>query len=103
MNLNAIYAQSPDCLLEDMDGELLLYNPVNATTLHLNGSSAVVWDLCDGRQSVETIIASLMQAFPDQSDQIAADVEAVITDLASQSALVEVVAQSSVETPDQAS
>ena len=102
MNLNAIYAQSPDCLLEDMDGELLLYNPVNATTLHLNGSSAVVWDLCDGRQSVETI-ASLMQAFPDQSDQIAADVEAVITDLASQSALVEVVAQSSVETPDQAS
>ena len=97
MNLNAIYAQSPDCLLEDMDGELLLYNPVNTTTLHLNGSSAVVWELCDGKQSVEAIIASLIKAYPEQSGQIAADVEAVITDLASQSALVEVLVEASAE------
>ncbi|HAU67008.1 MAG TPA: hypothetical protein DCW52_01275 [Gammaproteobacteria bacterium] len=89
MNLNAIYVQSPECLLENMDGELLLYNPINTTTLHLNGSSAVVWDLCDGKQTIESIIESLQEAFPDQSDQIAADVEAVITDLVSQAALVE--------------
>ena len=97
MNPKAIYVQSPECLLENMDGELLLYNPINTTTLHLNGSSAVVWDLCDGKQTVESIVASLQDAFPDQSDQIAADVETVIADLVLQSALVEVLAQTSVE------
>ncbi len=91
MDLKAIYTQAPECLLEDMDGELLLYNPVNATTLHLNGSSAVVWEMCDGLRSVEAIVAVLQEAFPEQAGQISDDVVEVINDLQQQAALVEVV------------
>lgn len=91
MDLKAIYAQAPECLLEDMDGELLLYNPINATTLHLNGSSAVVWEMCDGQRSVEAIVAVLQEAFPEQAGQISDDVVEVINDLQQQAALVAVV------------
>ncbi len=90
MDLKAIYAQAPECLLEDMDGELLLYNPVNATTLHLNGSSAVVWEMCDGQRSVEDIVAVLQQTYPEQAAQISEDVVEVIDDLQQQAALVQV-------------
>ena len=82
-----VYKQAEDCLLEDMDGEMLLYNPENATTLHLNGPSIVVWELCDGKRSVQDIIDMVMEAYPDQSDQISNDVQSVIKDLSSRTVL----------------
>ena len=77
-------------MLEDMDGELLLYNPVSATTLHLNDSSAVVWELCDGTRSVDVIVAALQEVFPQQAEQIKSDVDEVIAHLVSSAALQEV-------------
>ena len=70
-----------------MDGELLVYYPPTASTLHLNGPSAVVWQLCDGERSCAEIISTVEQAFPDQVPQIAGDVKSVITDLASRGVL----------------
>jgi hypothetical protein len=64
-----------------MDGEMLLYNPSNATTLHLNGPSAIVLELCSGDNSVATIIHTLQQAYPAQKDQIESDVVAVVKEL----------------------
>ena len=90
MDTNKIYARAPECLLEDMDGELLLYNPTTATTLHLNDSSAVIWELCDGERSVGDIVGALQEVFPKQAEQITADVDQVITDLLQKSVLQEV-------------
>lgn len=90
MNLNTIYAQAPECLLEDMDGELLLYNPTTATTLHLNNSSAVVWELCNGERSLGDIVAALEEAFPGQAEQIKEDVAQVVQELGNSAALVKV-------------
>jgi len=81
MNLEGQYQQVPECLLEDMDGEALLYNPHNATTLHLNGPSRIVWGLCNGEHSVAEMIEALQEAYPAQADQIEADVVAVIKEL----------------------
>jgi hypothetical protein len=81
MNLENHYQKTPECLLEDMDGEMLLFNPGNATTLHLNGPSALVWELCNGDNSVATIIHSLQHAYPAQAGQIEGDVVAVIKEL----------------------
>lgn len=78
---SSIYKQVEECLLEDMDGELLLYNPATAVTLHLNGPSAIVWQLIDGQRSVAEIVDVVLEAYPDQSDQIQDDVVEVITDL----------------------
>lgn len=87
MNNLEVYKQADDCLLEDMDGEMLLYNPKNATTLHLNGPTVIVWELCDGERSVQQIIDLVKDAYPEQSEQIADDITAVITDLSSRDVL----------------
>lgn len=84
------YIQVEGCLLEQMDDDSLLYNPHNTTTLHLNSSSALVWQLCDGDSSVADIIDSLQKTFPQQSTQIAEDVLAAISELHSKGALREV-------------
>jgi hypothetical protein len=83
-----IYKQSQDCLLEDMDGELLLYDPNSAATLHLKGSSAIVWDLCDGQRSAQDIIDVVQQTYPDQAAQITQDVASVVDDLCERNVLV---------------
>jgi len=82
-----IYQQVEDCLIEDMDGELLLYNPSTAETLHLNGSSAFVFQSCDGNRSVAEIIAEAQATFPEQAEQIESDIEQVVTDLSDKKAL----------------
>ena len=87
---NIIYKQAQGCLLEDMDGESLLYSPETTTTLHLNQPSLVVWNLCDGERSVADIINALQEAFPGQEEQIAADVSDVITELNDKKVLVKV-------------
>ncbi len=81
MKKTDVYKQLGECLLEDMDGELLLYNPNNATTLHLNGPSAIVWHLCTGENSVAEMIEALKEAYPDQAAQIEGDVISVLQDL----------------------
>jgi len=88
MNKANTYKQAENCLLEDMDGEMLLYNPDSATTLHLNGPSAIVWELCDGQRSVQQIIDMVKEAYPEQADQIADDIVAVIEEFSSRKVLL---------------
>lgn len=78
MNKTTIYKQVDECLLEDMDGEFLLYNPNNATTLHLNGPSSVAWELCNGENSVQQMVDGVCTAYPDQAAQIEGDIMAVL-------------------------
>ena len=88
-----IYKHADDCLLEDMDGECLLYHPETTTTLHLNQPSLVVWNLCDGERSVAEIIGAIQEAFPDQTEQVAEDVVDVVAQLSEKKVLVKVAAQ----------
>ena len=81
MNTAQTYRASSDCLTEEMDGELLVYHPASATTVHLNGPSAVVWGLCDGQNSVQAIVELLVETYPEQAKQIPGDVAEVIKDL----------------------
>ena len=88
MSNSEIYIHADDCLIEDMDGESLLYHPGTTTTLHLNQPSLLVWNLCDGKNSVAEVINILQQAFPDQNEQIAEDVVAVIAELSEKKVLL---------------
>lgn len=88
MNKSDIYKHVDDCLLEDMDGELLLYNPANATTLHLNGPSSIVWELCNGTNSVQDMIDAVQHAYPEQHDQIESDIVGVLKEFIERQFLV---------------
>jgi len=81
MNTALHFQQNPDCLSEDMDGEVLLFNPSKATTLHLDAPAMVVWNLCTGEHSVKQMIDALKEAFPEQAEQIEGDVIAVLKEL----------------------
>jgi Coenzyme PQQ synthesis protein D (PqqD) len=65
-------------LLEKMDNEITVYHPTLATSLYLNETGALIWELCDGVRSISEMIDILIDLYPDNSEQIADDVRALI-------------------------
>lgn len=74
--------------LEQIDGELLLFDPSAATVLYCNQSAALVWSLCDGTRTIKDIVTLLAAAFPDARGDVAADVGELVKQLVSRGALV---------------
>lgn len=60
--------------LEMMDGELLLYHLNETRILYLNQTASLIWQLCDGSQSVNDIITLLCDAYPESADAISSEV-----------------------------
>jgi hypothetical protein len=79
--------RQPDYRLEEIDGELLLFHPGKAQILYCNETASLVWQLCDGKQTVAEIIALLAEAFPEAADSIPDDVEAVLKQFAKHDAV----------------
>jgi pyrroloquinoline quinone biosynthesis protein D len=76
-----------DIVLEEMDGEALLYRHATRKTVYLNESAAVVWKLCDGHRSVQQIIDVLADAYPDARSHVAADVWYAVNNLVREGAV----------------
>ncbi len=79
--------QNEGYMLEELDGELLLYHLDQTKTVYLNNSAAVVWHLCNGTNTVADIIALLTVHFPESTDAIPADVEQTLQSLQDAGAL----------------
>ncbi len=69
-------------MLQEMDGEMLLYHTAEVTTTYLNPSAVVIWQLCDGQLTVQAIIDELAQRFPDAAD-LSQDVVTTLQDFIS--------------------
>ena len=74
--------------LEEIDGEILLYNPKNTTTVYLNRSAAIVWQLCDGSSSVAEISELICSRTVENQDVIRRDVSNVIDQFLVQNIIV---------------
>ena len=74
MDINKRACLKPDYLLEKIDNEITVYHPSLVTSLYLNESSAVIWELCDGERRISDIIEILQGAYPENSTQIKNDV-----------------------------
>ncbi len=48
-------ARAKDLVVQKSDNELLIYDLRRNKAIHLNETSAVVWELCDGKRSVSQI------------------------------------------------
>jgi len=66
--LETVPQQQKGYLLQEMDGEILLYHTADVTTSYLNPSAALIWQHCDGEHSVQAIITELTRHFPDAAD-----------------------------------
>ena len=74
-------------VIEELDGELLLFHPSSEIILHTNQTAALVWRLCNGEHNVAEIVALLGDAYPEASADIASDVPALLLELAGQGAI----------------
>ena len=64
-------------LLERIDNEITVYHPTLATSLYLNETGALIWELCDGVRPVSEVIDVLVDLYPENEAQIADDVRAL--------------------------
>lgn len=88
MNLTTLYPKRcAGFLVEQMDGETVLLHPIKNIIIHANETAALIWQLCDGNNSVDDIVDILSGAFPDAHAQIAKEVPETIQKLRAQGAL----------------
>jgi hypothetical protein len=78
MSLTLKPRSKPDFRLEEIDGELLLYHPAQTTILYCNTSASLIWQLCDGRRTIEEIINLLAAAFEQEPETVSNEVTATI-------------------------
>ena len=72
--------------IEQLDSEVLLYDPRRTAVIYLNATALLVWQLCDGRRSSADIVDLLAAAFHD-SPQVPVDVAAALALLSGQGVL----------------
>ncbi|MDH3693115.1 MAG: pyrroloquinoline quinone biosynthesis peptide chaperone PqqD [Gammaproteobacteria bacterium] len=87
MNKEKIPVAATDYRLEDFDGELLLYHPASTRTIHLNDSASIIWHLCDGKSSIQDIVDTIAEAYPESTDNIEKDVIQALNRLVEQGVL----------------
>jgi hypothetical protein len=78
MDKNKKIVLKPGYLLEKIDNEFAVYHPTSTTSLYLNETGSLIWQLCDGTRSTAEIIALLVGLYPESSEQIADQVEEFI-------------------------
>ena len=66
--------RNESCHMEELDDEVLLYNPTNNKTLYINKSASVIWQLCNGELAVEDITTMIQEAYPGNDDGLRQDV-----------------------------
>ena len=52
-------AKKNDVVVQEADGEFLVYDVLTRKAHHLNATSSRIWKLCDGKNSVEDISSAL--------------------------------------------
>lgn len=84
MMLRKIVQIKPDFLLERLGDEIIVYHPTLTTSIYLNETGALVWQLCDGRRSVGETIDILRRLYPESEDRIEPEVCALLNSLVAQ-------------------
>jgi hypothetical protein len=69
-----------EILREEIDEEVLLFNPKTRETYVLNQMADVIWELCDGKHTPAGITDEIVDVLEVNSDQVRKDVLEVIKD-----------------------
>ena len=74
MDLGKYPKKKQDYILEQEEGEIIVFHPSSARSFYLNESASVIWEMCDGDRRVSDIIAELSSAYPEQASELEKDV-----------------------------
>lgn len=81
MDIRKVLHLNDDYFIDRSDGRITVYHPALTTSVHLDDTGALVWELCNGRRTVADIISILRRIYPESADQIEADVKEVVINL----------------------
>jgi hypothetical protein len=71
-----------DVSSEELEGEILVYDPDSQKTFNFNGTGAFIWSLCDGHYALNEIIDAIdEQATGTNREMIREDVEQFVGNL----------------------
>ncbi|MFT5697438.1 MAG: hypothetical protein ACI8ZB_000286 [Desulforhopalus sp.] len=65
---------NPEYTIEKFDDEILLYTEAGTQAVYLNDAAHTVWLLCKEDMTIGKMVQYLEEVYPDQKDQISADV-----------------------------
>ena len=85
--MSQIPKQKRDYRLEKLDDEMLLFHPTEKVIMYCNPTASLVWQLCDGQRTTAEIVDLLRNAYPENSDTIATDVDATLQEYAEHGAI----------------
>jgi hypothetical protein len=85
--------QSEGFIIEEMDDEIVLYQPSTHKAIHLNGTAAVIWKLCDGTRTLQDLVECLVGEYPSAQSSISSEVQEAIALLLREGTLVESASQ----------
>lgn len=62
--------QASGFIMENFDDEALLYHKVKTQAVYLNETAALIWALCNGKNSIMEIEEVLSENYPEAVDSI---------------------------------
>ncbi len=78
-----------DITLQDLGDEIMLYDTDGEKVHVLNHTASVIWNLCDGRHSLEEMQQELIQSYPSISESdILADIRTALEDFKEKKLLI---------------
>jgi len=65
--------------IEQLDDEFLLYHPSQKKIMYCNNTASLVWQLCDGKRTINEIVALLNEAYEEKEETIRNEVLQTLT------------------------
>jgi hypothetical protein len=81
MDTNKIVVIESGYLLERIDNEITVYHPTLTTSMYLNETGALIWQLCDGVRPISAVVDILLELYPENREQIGDDVRDLVSRL----------------------
>jgi PqqD family protein of HPr-rel-A system len=75
-------AQRLDLSVLELDGELVIFDPLTTEVHQLNAIGTVIWSLLDGRATVDVLVQELAEGFNVPPDRVRQDVTGLLEELA---------------------
>jgi hypothetical protein len=73
----------------ELDGEMVLYNPVDHRIHHLDQRATLVWHMLDGEATIAELAADIADAFGAPLDEVTADLLTLVGDLQAEGLLID--------------
>ncbi len=81
MQENDVPLQVGSFILEELDGQLMIFDEDSGRIVEVNQSAALLWQLCDGNHSLSELGDLIAAAYPNAAAEIRQDIPRIVQQL----------------------